>query len=355
MIAKRLCRFIVSVPLVFVVAFTGQPGMAQDDGASDPESNAAQLMTRETDEAIQRGLKFLVARQNPDGSFGKSKQYSRNVAVVSLAGLAMMAEGSTPERGRYRKPLSKAVDFVLAHCREDGFITHSEYQSHGPMYGHGFATLFLTQVYGTTSRNELKEKLSAAVKLIIETQNDRGGWRYEPRPNDADISVTVCQVMALRAARDAGFTVPAETIDQAVAFVKRCQNTDGGFGYRLNDGSASEFPRTAAAIVTFHSAGVYDGRELELALDYLDGYRADKRTGPRDGHYYYGHYYGIQAMWQAGGERWNDWYSAIRDDLLNVQSIKDGHFPDAISPEYGTAMACIILQLPNNLLPIFQR
>jgi hypothetical protein len=33
----------------------------------------------------------------------------------------------------------------------------------------------------------------------------------------------------------------------------------------------------------------------------------------------------------------------------------DGSWSDSISVEYGTAMACLILQMPNNYLPIFQR
>ena len=46
-----------------------------------------------------------------------------------------------------------------------------------------------------------REKLAKAVKLIRNTQNAQGGWRYQPRRTEADISVTICQVMALRAAR----------------------------------------------------------------------------------------------------------------------------------------------------------
>jgi hypothetical protein len=59
-------------------------------------------------------------------------------------------------------------------------------------------------------------------------------------------------------------------------------------------------------------------------------------------------------MWQAGGDRWDGWYPGIRDALLSRQG-DEGGWMDSICLEYGTAMACIILQLPNNYLPIFQR
>ena len=49
----------------------------------------------------------------------------------------------------------------------------------------------------------LHEVLTRAVQLIIETQNAEGGWRYHPHRADADLSVTICQIMALRAARNA--------------------------------------------------------------------------------------------------------------------------------------------------------
>ena len=73
-------------------------------------------------------------------------------------------------------------------------------------------------------------------------------------------------------------------------------------------------------------------------------------------HYFYGHYYAVLAMWHAGGRYWEQWYPAIRDDLLRRQSRRDGYWSGAsINSEYATAMACLVLQMPNNYLPIFQR
>jgi len=60
----------------------------------------------------------------------------------------------------------------------------------------------------------------------------------------------------------------------------------------------------------------------------------------------------VQAMWHAGGKYWNQWYPAIRDELIGKQG-NDGSWTGNGSPEYGTAMACIILQMPLNLLPVF--
>ena len=320
--------------------------------AISEEAEAASLVTPATDRAIQQGLSFLVQRQHKDGAFG-SGGYSRNVAVCSLAAMALMSSGSTPDRGPYGLQVSRTLDFVLDHARDNGFITVEGATSHGPMYGHGFATLFLAECYGMSPRADLREKLDKAVQLIVQTQNKDGGWRYQPVPRDADISVTICQVMALRAARNAGIHVPAETIRKTIDYVKRSQNPDGGFMYMIQ-GGASEFPRSAAGVVALYSAGIYEGPEIEKGLAYLMGHIPRGGRFSRQSHYFYGHYYAVQAMWHAGGDYWRRWYPAIRDELIERQH-PDGSWMDSICAEYGTAMACIILQMPNNYLPIFQR
>ena len=319
---------------------------------ADPEKSAAEMMTPATDRAIDRGLHYLAAQQTEDGAFGTSG-YQRNVAICALSGMALMASGSTPGRGPFGKQLDRCVDYLLECTHQNGFICDAPASSHGPMYGHGFATLFLAQAYGMSRNPQLREKLSQAVKLIASTQNAEGGWRYQPRPADADISVTVCEMMALRAARNAGLHVPNQTVDRCIEYVQKSQNADGGFRYMLS-GGPSDFPRSAAGVVALFSAGVYEGNAIERGLIYLSRYIPRRRRSARTSHYFYGHYYAIQAMWHAGDEAWAAWYPAIRDELL-VRQQPDGSWADAICSEYATAMACIILQIPNNNLPIFQR
>ena len=118
-------------------------GAVNDNG--NPESTAVDLLTPPTLKAIDKGLVFLASRQQDDGSFG-SGGYSRNVGVCGLAGMAFMSAGSTPGRGPYGKNIDRAIDFVLSQADESGFITVPGSPSHGPMYGHGFATLFLAEM-----------------------------------------------------------------------------------------------------------------------------------------------------------------------------------------------------------------
>lgn len=317
------------------------------------ERVAGELIKPATQAAIDRGLQWLVARQNDNGSFGSANGYSRNAGVTGLIGMAFMSGGSMPGRGPHGETVSRIVQFILKNSQESGLIVTPSAVSHGPMYDHGFATLFLAEVYGMSPEPELREKLVKAVQRIIESQNKEGGWRYQPVRADADISVTICQIMALRAARNAGIFVPNETIDACIEYVKRAQNPDGGFMYMLT-GGPSQFPRSAAGVVALYSAGIYEGDEIEKGLEYLSHHLPKDDAFSRESHYFYGQYYAVQAMWHAGGSHWQKWYPAIHDALLDRQR-EDGAWADAICNEYGTAMACIILQMPNNYLPIFQR
>jgi hypothetical protein len=119
-------------------------------------------------------------------------------------------------------------------------------------------------------------------------------------------------------------------------------------------GGPSRFPRSAAGVIALYSAGIYQGEEIRRGLEYLEQHKPAADEFGRDTHVMYGHYYAAQAMWQAGGEHWQKWYPAVQDLLIKQQQA-DGSWPDLISAEYGTAMATIILQMPNNALPIFQR
>lgn len=311
------------------------------------------LLTPTVQKGIDQGLAFLVSRQNEDGSFGNG-DYARNVAVCGLVGMSLLAQGSTPERGKHATVVARCLEFLLKNCAESGLVHAGEQAGREPMYGHGFATLFLAEAYGTTARPDLRDKLSRAIRLIINSQNSEGGWRYEPRRYEADVSVTVCQVLALRAARNAGLFVPNDTIDRAVAYLKRAQNPDGGFMYMLNHPGESSFPRSAAAVVALMSAGLYDSDEVRRSLEYLQKNAPPLKSLIGHSYFLYGQYYAAQAMWQAGGETWNAWYSQVREFLVSHQD-KNGSWYEAISHDYSTAMACLILQMPNNYLPIFQR
>jgi hypothetical protein len=58
-------------------------------------------------------------------------------------------------------------------------------------------------------------------------------------------------------------------------------------------------------------------------------------------------------MFLAGGKYWTDWYPGIRDVLIARQTPDSGRWEGEVDPDYCTAMALIILQMPNRYLPVF--
>ena len=88
----------------------------------------------EVDRIYVRGLRFLAAKQGPDGSW-TDLPYGGEPAVVSLAVISMLAHGDDPNYGPYSQPIRRGLDFVLKQMNpQTGYIGRS-------MYNHGFSTL----------------------------------------------------------------------------------------------------------------------------------------------------------------------------------------------------------------------
>lgn len=318
---------------------------------SPDEKPPSELMTDGTRASIESGLNYLLREQittgRNRGAFAPSGLPS-GVATAAMAGLAMMCGGHAPGFGKFGKAIDYAAQFVMDQVQDTGYIKRRDLHNER-MYGHGFAMLFLSQVYGMTKKVEIGDKLRLAVELTCKTQNNDGGWRYEPVKSDADLSITVCQIMGLRGARDAGIDVPDTVRKKCIEYVKKSQNTNGSFRYTLRGGH-STMAMTAAGVTSLYSAGIYDGDQVEKALKRL---LAAKPRSARGGHFFYTHYYAVQAMWHAGGAYWNEWYPAIRDVLVKEQSDDGSWRSSEAGPPFGAAMACIILQMPLNYLPVF--
>ena len=336
-------------------------------------------VTPEAEAAVERALAFLARRQQPNGAYedgiGRKvnttylKQDGDHVGVTALVGMAFLSNGSTPGRGPYGRQVQGCVDFVLSTVNPQGFVTNDGSR----MYSHAFATLFLAEVYGMAPSVEVRNGLRRAVDLIVASQNEQGGWRYLPGAKDSDLSITVCQVQALRAARNVGVQVPVGTIEGAIRYVKRSyirqganlQNTPGGFWYQVYENfpfrpSRTSFALTAAGVTALYGAGVYDGPEINGGLRYLFSHRNRPQAHEMEStfDYFYGHYYAVQAFFQAGDggqvPYWSQWYPYVRDQIVRGQK-SEGYWQDLVGQNYATAMACIILQIPYRYLPIFER
>jgi hypothetical protein len=379
-------------------------GLGPGRGAeADPPRKS--LIDAQTRQAIEQGLRFLVRTQNEDGSWSSDAGHKVNddyvvarrdvphVGVTALAVLAFLAAGHVPGRGPYGAAVDRAVSFVLGNVREDGYVAANETR----MYEHAFATLALAEVYGMSRAPALRERLQSAVEFTVRCQNATGGWRYQPFTVDSDMSVTVCQVVALRAAKNVGLKVPQATIDRALRYVIESAITSfeegserGGFYYQppSTKFNRSSFSLAAAGLTTLFQAGLYDDASLRAyvrrhgipkdplpriddTVEYMRNHYEGVSSGFREHYYfYYGNYYAAQAMYTVGGTEprvWEQWYGRVRSDLLQSKQDRaapgrpgevESHWRSNVGPgshTFATSVALLILSMPFDYLPIHQR
>ena len=330
-----------------------------------PAARAAEVLpkhvTPETLKAVKLGLDFLARTQGNDGGWHDGQGGDAYpTAMTALAGMALLAHGDTPSRGHYAPQIKSTVEYLLTCSTPSGLLTGPGEESGRPMHGHGFALLFLATAYGMETneaqRARSREVIENAVQLTARGQSGAGGWTYIPGAGDEG-SVTVTQVQALRASHNSGFVVPKGTIEEAVRYIERCSTPEGGICYSLGSGGGPRLAISAAAVATLYNAGEYDAPIAERCLDYVwTQFKGQSGWSKGGGHDFYTHLYASQAYYMAGDKYWDEYFPAVRDQLLSMQDKSDGSWNgDFIGKTYGTAIALIILQLPYKYLPVYQR
>jgi len=331
-------------------------------------SNAGEVeLTREGKASIQMALQYLASHQRADGSL--SGAMGNTTGIVAAACMAWMVNGNLPGEGPYGKNVAKGLDYILSCAQSSGFLYKG--RDGGSMYHHGLATICLAEAWGHTRDKRLYDKLKRAIELIVHCQNDKGGWRYQPKITDDDLSVVVMQLLALRAAKDAGMAVPKEVIDNAIGYVGKChspKDNDNMSGFSYQPGGPKTWSTTAAGVMSLMLCGNYKANELKDSLNYILRCREKKEDKT---FFIYGHYYAAQAMYQAGGQGekylqyWQKWYPDISRFIVSKQLASGGErgrylfgggftYTDDFGA-WSTAMCVLVLGIPYRYLPIYQR
>jgi hypothetical protein len=342
---------------------------------------------RRVDVAVNRALEWLATQQQPDGSFPTLE--TGQPGVTSLCVLAFMAHGHNPGDGPYGERLQRAVGYIMQCQKENGLIT-----LHGPegarlnrnisheigypgAYNHGIASLTLAEVYGMGHMRQsaqIQKVINKSLLATLEMQRwpkdlavDYGGWRYIDNydHNDSDLSVTGWYLMFLRSARNAGFNVPKQAIDDAVGYIRRTFNkTFRSFDYTIDRGEGASRGMAGAGILALGHAGFHNSPEAQQAGRWLlqNSFEVYNQSFhlPRD-RYHYSLFNSCQGMYQLGSPYWEQFFPRTVNAILPNQQA-DGSW-DAESTNgdrpfgnsYTTALVVLSLGAPNQLLPIFQR
>jgi len=348
-----------------------EAGQAKDQTAHDRATSAFEK--DQTDVAVEKAIAFLIGQQRPDGAIVDK---SHDTTMTALSIMAMASVGIQPvDPGREGQCMKKALEFVLGKDRQDekGYFGNRDGSR---MYGHGITSLMLTEMLGMGTDAEqdklIHQRCQKAIDLILSSQKQkkalefRGGWRYDPSSADADLSVTVWQLMALRSANNDGLQVPASAIRDAVEYLKRSyvsrldhtgmpDKKASGFSYTPGQGHAT-YTMTAAGLLAMQVCGEYDSPLVTGAADWL----MEHPPRWKERFFFYGTYYYAQGMHQRGGEYAKTAQANVQEVLLPKQQ-GDGSWQaeegseSGVGRVYATAMAVLSLSVKYHYLPIYQR
>ena len=323
------------------------------------------------DRAIEKGIQFLLKKQQDDGSINDK---GKKTAMTALSLMSMASVGHQPiHPNEFGRAMQNALDFILLDENQDdrGYFGNKD---GGRMYGHGIVTLMLSEMLGMGMNKETDKKIrdqcQEAINLILKAQKvkknpaQQGGWRYSPDARDADLSVSVWQLMALRSAKNSGLDVPSSAISNAVSYLERSykskllSNGDpaekkSGFAYQ--PGGAAEYTTSAAGLLAMQVCGEYESPFVHGAANWLLDHKPEKSRK----FFFYGTYYYAQGMYQHGGDHAHKARELVENILLELQRENGswiGSGSEAGAGEvYSTTLAILALAVKYHYLPIYQR
>lgn len=316
---------------------------------------------RESEEAILRGLRWLKAKQNADGSWGANYRG----AMTGLGLLAFLGHGETPrDSAEFGGTVAKAIDLIVREGENTGNLMFGAGKTPG-VYQHGIATYAAAEAYAMTQDPRILTLLTKAVDVIIAGQGSDGGWMYGfSHEVPSDTSVSGWMIQALKTAKLA--EVPHEGItpalDRALLNMERVfDSKTGSFGYRRS-GDRGPGPLTGVGVLSIQfisgksNASAREGLEAIRNLPDLD-YKSTATN-------LYGWYYFTQACFQAQGSAWNKWNRMFQDELIRNQS-PDGSWPphggkepgnmniQGTDPDvYRTALCVLMLEVYYRYSPV---
>ncbi len=312
----------------------------------------------EIDQAIDRGLEYILSVQKDDGSF--DGRYGTTTALPALAAMSFLSKGYTPGDAKFGKVINRSLDYIFSHHEPNGYMGK---EADGKMYAHAISTLLLAECSGMVDAErqaKIDRLLPLATKLILDAQSIKkdqhqaGGWRYTPNSRDSDTSCSGWNLMALRSARLNGARFSPTAIARAVEYMHKHHSAkQGSFGYQ--DGEHYAVTLSGAGILCLELCGKHNDPDSLSAARYLMS--VYKTEMERQDYAYYGMYYASQGLFQIGGPSWTEFSDWMYRTWIPKQRA-DGSWRGRggeDSPVYSTAMMILAMTVPYRQLPIYQR
>ena len=333
--------------------------------------------------ALTRALDHLAATQQENGSWpGEYGQANAGLAVMSFIGgkcvpkdySAKLQAGVGYLRSQFT-PGSNYPDDPEKAAKEGGLFGTPQ------LYQHAIATLGVIEAFVDMNDASLEPIAAEAIQLILRSQNTErkpvalqgpvpldsphyGSWRYEPDSTDGDISVSVWQILTLRAAVNAGFTVPESAFTAAAKYVRTLRGADGSFCYQavLNlppgEEAGDSCARAGMGAIALQLGGFSKDPLIAPAVRFMQAHGPVWNLEyPGNGYPFYYWYYGTRAMYMAGGEDWRvwkDWMCRFLVDHQNEDGSWDGDQNEGnLLETYRTALGALMLEFCCGHVPIY--
>jgi len=329
--------------------------------------------TAESENAVELALAWLAEHQQRDGSWtfdltvdpcrgrcSHSRIAGDNAtpptAATGLTLLAFLGAGYTHREGKYAEVVRRGVYYLRDEARRATFGLDLQA---GSMYGHGIATLALTEIlaidrYNNQVDEDLKELVEGAVLFTLVAQHEQGGWRYVPG-SPGDMTVSGWQILSLISAKYGGVPLRTDTLPKAKQFIKSL-SAEGSFEF----GYVSTRPQPTTTAIGMCML-MYLG-ESPFATPFSMALSRMASRGPKKFDLYHD-YYATIALHNARHPSWEMWHKPLRDHLVRTQAttghergswhFKD-HHGDVGGRLYSTAMATMILEVYYRHLPLYQ-
>lgn len=279
--------------------------------------------------AVDSALHWLAVNQEPDGMWLAKKHQGTdeaNLGVTGLAALAFMGAGNTPRKGEYMRTVSKTLEAIMRSQDQTTGRIGPQYSQ----YTHAICTIALSEAYGRTRDERYATAAQKAIAFSEKAVNSDGGWRYQPKTDVSDMSVTAWFVQAFKTAKLANLKFNNAIYSQSLTFVDSCtdkggsKESTGGVGYTYaadqayGSGSAA---LTAAGMMIRQFTGT--GVKNHLLIKAAEITRNQPPNWKGKDFYYW--YYATYAMHNMGEEYRLWWNGKIRDVLLTHQSREEPH------------------------------
>ena len=274
-------RKLSGLATLILLAVSGVGSFAGKTSTGKPETLARAANPKPLSGNVQRGLAWLAAHQHKNGGWSQGEESAAmsalsdnsqdipNVAETSIAALALIRAGSTPQSGPYAQNVRRAVGFVCSEVEQsdEKSLSVTKLQGTrvqiklGPFIDTFMASLLLAEVKGRMPDARSEKRAEAAARKVLDkiarNQKENGTW------DERGWAPVLSQSMASKALNRAA------QVGQPVSERARVQAET--YARKQYDRSSGKFGTSGSAGVALYSAAGNLGAMQQSANTDIEG------------------------------------------------------------------------------------